>query len=197
MKSVVQEASSLSKAFEQAWHKAGKPTQCTVKVLEEAEHNFIGMTKRSAKIALFFEGDEPVKGQAPRSERPRQQRERAPQQRQQQKAEPVEPRQAEKAPAQPSRPEQAERPDYWSDEMVSAARTWFKGVLGAMERSDIGFDVNVNRFYLRLSVDKSVYEDESRERELFRNLSFLLLQTLRNKFNRPLKGYKVVLARKE
>jgi hypothetical protein len=54
MKSIVEEASSLAKAFSQAWERAGKPQECTVKILAEPEKNFIGMTTKSAKIAVFF-----------------------------------------------------------------------------------------------------------------------------------------------
>lgn len=54
MKSIMEEASSLAKAFAQAWEHAGKPIECTVKILAEPEKNFLGMTTKSAKIALFF-----------------------------------------------------------------------------------------------------------------------------------------------
>ncbi len=57
MKSIIQEASSIAKAIEEGWIKAQKPQQFSVKILEEAEKNFLGMTKKSAKVALFF--DEP------------------------------------------------------------------------------------------------------------------------------------------
>jgi hypothetical protein len=79
--------------------------------------------------------------------------------------------------------------------MISFARNWLQDFLGAMDRADVKFQAEANKFYLRLSFEKPVYEDEQRERELFRHTSCLLLQTLRNKFSRPLKGYKIVLAR--
>lgn len=55
MKSVIQEASSLFKAIEKAWEKAGKPTEFTVKILEEAQRNFLGLTTKQAKISLMFQ----------------------------------------------------------------------------------------------------------------------------------------------
>ena len=55
MKSVVQEASSIAKAIEQAWSQAGKPQEFTIKVLEQPQKNFIGFTTHSAKVALYFE----------------------------------------------------------------------------------------------------------------------------------------------
>ena len=54
MKSIIQEASSLSKAIEQGWQKAGKPTMFSVKILQDANKNFIGMTTQNAKIAFYF-----------------------------------------------------------------------------------------------------------------------------------------------
>jgi len=54
MKSLVEEASTITKAVEKAWIRAGKPAEFTVKIFEEPKHNFLGMTTKSAKIALFF-----------------------------------------------------------------------------------------------------------------------------------------------
>ncbi|MGB8467683.1 MAG: hypothetical protein WCE21_01645 [Candidatus Babeliales bacterium] len=54
MKSIIQESSSVAKAIEQAWTAAGKPQEFTVKVFEEAQRNFFGLTTKSAKIALLF-----------------------------------------------------------------------------------------------------------------------------------------------
>lgn len=55
MKSVIQEASSIAKAVEQGWEKAGKPKDFSIKVLEEPIKNFLGFTKRSAKVAIYFD----------------------------------------------------------------------------------------------------------------------------------------------
>lgn len=54
MKSLVEEASTIQKAIEKAWIRAGKPVEFTVKVFEEPKHNFLGMTTKSAKVAIFF-----------------------------------------------------------------------------------------------------------------------------------------------
>ena len=55
MKSIMEEASSVIKAIEKGWIQAGKPQEFTIKVFEEATKNFIGMTVRPAKIAIFFQ----------------------------------------------------------------------------------------------------------------------------------------------
>lgn len=61
MKSLVQEASTIAKAIKQAWEIAGKPRDFSVKILEQPEYNFFGLTKRSAKIALLFEAEAGLK----------------------------------------------------------------------------------------------------------------------------------------
>lgn len=55
MKSLVEEASSVSKAIEKAWIRAGKPASFSVKVYEEAQSGFLGFNSKPAKIGLFFE----------------------------------------------------------------------------------------------------------------------------------------------
>lgn len=55
MKSIVEEASSISKAIEKGWVKAGSPKEFSVKIYEDAEKNFFGITTKPAKIGIFFE----------------------------------------------------------------------------------------------------------------------------------------------
>jgi hypothetical protein len=66
MKSVIQEASTLSKAIEQGWVKAGKPALFSIKIVQEPSKNFIGLTTQNAKIVVFFGRlDEPATQQMP------------------------------------------------------------------------------------------------------------------------------------
>ncbi|MCA9770178.1 Jag N-terminal domain-containing protein [Candidatus Dependentiae bacterium] len=59
MKSLVEAASSIFKAIEKGWNRAGCPQEFTIKILEKEETNFLGMTRKPAKVALFFvEGQE-------------------------------------------------------------------------------------------------------------------------------------------
>lgn len=69
MKSVVQEASTIGKAIEQGWKTAGEPRDFSIKVLEVPQHNFLGFTTKSAKVAIVFEEN------APRESTPRERRE--------------------------------------------------------------------------------------------------------------------------
>ena len=54
MKSIVEEASSIFKAVEKAWERAGKPADFSVKIFEDSQRSFFGLTKKQAKIGLFF-----------------------------------------------------------------------------------------------------------------------------------------------
>jgi hypothetical protein len=54
MKSIVEEASSIAKAVEKGWVRAGKPQEFSVKIFEEPEKNFFGLTTKPAKIAIVF-----------------------------------------------------------------------------------------------------------------------------------------------
>lgn len=55
MKSLMEEASSIFKAIETAWNRAGKPQEFSIKILEHPEKSFFGLnTVKSAKIALLF-----------------------------------------------------------------------------------------------------------------------------------------------
>jgi hypothetical protein len=80
MKSIIQEESSVERAIKKCWEKAGKPREFSIKVFEEEEKNFIGMTRKPAKIALFFEEKKGILPQ-PRKQPQQQYRKRKPQRR--------------------------------------------------------------------------------------------------------------------
>ena len=51
----MEEASTISKAIENAWNRAGQPQEFSVKILEFPKTSFFGLkTSKSAKIAFFF-----------------------------------------------------------------------------------------------------------------------------------------------
>ena len=78
MKSVMEEASTIVKAIESAWERAGKPQEFSIKILEHPETGFLGLkTVKSAKIALFFNENvkpepvvRPVQRREPQPRRP-------------------------------------------------------------------------------------------------------------------------------
>lgn len=55
MKSVIQESSTLGKAIDLAWSKAGSPTEFTVKILQQPKRGFLGLNSQAAKVVMFFD----------------------------------------------------------------------------------------------------------------------------------------------
>lgn len=207
MKSIVEEASSLVKAIEKGWIRAGKPQEFTVKVFEEAEKNFFGFTTKSAKVGILF--DERTIAQPQKTQRDRQpQPQRRPQQNPAQQ--PVnqqqhrtnsdrQERHAQSASQQNPRQEKAEQKNIkrdsspWSSELMASAHEWITDSLTLMGKSDIDVKLEVNNFALKLSFTKPVMEISEKEKLLFKSWAYLIMQTLRQKYKRPLKGLKVIL----
>ncbi len=190
MKSLMEEASSISKAIEKGWTNAGKPKEFTIKVYEEPQRNFIGMTIRPAKIGIFF--TEPIKQAIdtrrikPKAPAPAQQ-----------------PRVIERIKEEPRRETKPleERPPkkledlgpIWSDEMVSSGKEWVTELLKYMGFGHISFTIEPVRFHLRINFQQGLIEDKEKQKHLFAVLSGLLLTMLKRQCKRPLRGYKVVL----
>ena len=55
MKSVLHEASSILKAIEKAWEASGKPSEFSVKVLEEGESKFFFFSSKPAIVSISFD----------------------------------------------------------------------------------------------------------------------------------------------
>ncbi len=211
MKSVMQEASSLIKAIEQGWIKAGQPQEFSIKILEEPQKNFIGMTIRSAKIALFF--DEKPLGKAveqahkarPQNgqreyERPKPvQRQQPPKEMPEAKIEikvaqegSVEEQQAQKTRAQKPT-QQRQLPILWTESMVHQAQAWLSETLANMNLGHITFTIEPQQFYLRITLSDHLLQDRDKEKQLLASFATLLLETLKHAFKTGLRGHKIVL----
>lgn len=184
MKSIIQEGSSVVKAVEKAWQEAGKPQEFTIKIFEEAVKNFIGMTTKPAKIGIFFnhEPKDIAKTRYKDKESRPYTRQEAPAPKHKEKEQSVSQTDTEKR-------------IKWNADMVDFARGWMTTALQKMDKS-VPFAVQTNNYYLRFTFSQPVVETSERERQLFRSMSFLLLQALKHNFKRPLRGFKVVLTRK-
>ncbi|MBN2267288.1 MAG: hypothetical protein JW725_03005 [Candidatus Babeliaceae bacterium] len=214
MKSVVQEASSIAKAIEQAWKTTGEPRQFSVKILELAQKNFFGFTSRPAKIAFFFEEELRKQSRPARSERRgevRRQDTGVPSQSRRGRQMPQRPSEAAKpapaqrdvvAPSGPVTPDRTAVPvatrerrfeSLWNDEMLNGARAWLSEVLVLMGHADVNFSVEVQQFHLRITLSRSLVSDESKEKHLLASLSTLMLATLKKQFRKALRGHKIVL----
>ncbi len=216
MKSIIQEASSIAKAIEKGWLKAGKPQDFSIKIFQEAEKNFIGMTTKPAKIAVIFnEHVEPLGSRhqkAPRTlqEHPERVHPQAKpvREKRERKLEPVErPRREPEQPkvhvekktrVLPAQSRELESRDQermapWSDELTQAAVTWLKDSLEQLGYANIQFSTNINRQLLKIQFSTPLVSDTAKQKHLFRSLAFLLMQTLRRQFKRPLRNAHIVL----
>ena len=199
MKSIMEEASSVAKAIEKGWARAGKPQEFTVKVFEEAQTSFFGLiTSKPAKIGLFFQ--EPTVSQPARHQRDRAQQNAPKKYTANVQAQPQPARQPQlRQPiAQQPRPERAPRTELhsttpWSPELMQAAEEWVKDSLQLMNLSSVSFNLEADRYALKFSFSKPLLELNEKEKMLFRSWAYLIMQALRQKFKRPLKGLKVIL----
>lgn len=176
MKSIMEQASSIIKAIEKAWLRADKPQGFTVKIFEQEQKNFFGITTKPAKIGIFFQ-EKPVK---PTKE-----------QRPYKKISPeTKPKPAFKKPFKKEQYRSA-----WHDDMVTVAHAWIKKSLVLMGLPNINFTTDIAGNNLRITFDTPLIYSNMQERKLFRSFAYLIMATLRNQFKQEFKNLKVVLTR--
>lgn len=228
MKSIMEEASSISKAIEAAWIRAEKPHEFSVKIFEEPEKNFFGMVTKSAKIALIFKHVEKKAQYKEQSTAPKHKPTQHTQEpifsapkepvrthvrKEQPKPEPMvrEIIRKEQQPRKPVRVErdlahtaapapreheveapQQENKIFWTEDMIATTREWIETLLKNLN-CDAHFTLEAKRYYLTIAFDKSVRETKGMEQQLFRSCAYLIMQMLRTKFKKQLRGLKVIL----
>ncbi len=203
MKSIVEEASSIMKAIENGWKQADKPKQFSVKILEEPEKNFFGLTVKSAKIAIMFEdkkistqqyGYRKQQTKKPYRKRYEKEESRVQQPREQKTDERV----VKPLLTKFEKPEYKPRleksvPFTWSDEMVNTATMWVKESLKHLGLPNVHFTATVMGRNLKIQFESPILENNSKERILFSSFAHLIAETLRNKYKSPLRGVGIIL----
>ncbi len=178
MKSIIEEASSITKAIENAWKRADQPAEFSVRIFEIPQKNMFGFTTKSAKIGIFFE-----------ETKKREQSKAAPKQRPTRL--PV--KQAPKKPIAAKPKKEVDLQDPWNKEMVAYTQDWLNSLFKQLRISNPSFSIDPQRYHLKVAFDKPIFEQEDKNRAFFRNCAHLMLQSVRNTFKRPLKGFKVIL----
>lgn len=199
MKSIIEEASSIGKAVETAWNQAGKPSEFTVRIFEESQKNMFGFTSKPAKIAIFFEESKKhekshqhtsAAREAQKNEHHAKPKEKevkvapAPKHKEQQPkpvAAPVKPKQ-----------DQAEQTEPWNEQMIAYTNDWLAQLLKGLH-IPASFVITPERYHLKISFNNPIFEQPEKNRTFFRSCAYLLLQSIRNNFKRPLKGFKIIL----
>ena len=202
MKSIVEEASSIAKAIENGWIRAGKPQEFTIRIFEEPEKNFLGFTKKPAKVGLFYK--ETVIQQSGRRDIKRQQhRAQMPQKpvlekTQPQRAQPAQkniPIQKQPAVIQQSQqqPSEQQRQPKWTPQLIDGSKDWLHTILKTIDKNSVPFSVEQKQYFLTIRFSQAIINDKRKEQLLFKNWSHLLLQSLRHRFKRGLRGYKIII----
>lgn len=208
MKSIIEEASSIAKAIDQAWQRAGKPQGFTIKVFEEPVRNMFGLTVRSAKIALFFDEKsilaqvEGKKTQPEPKQRPVQQEKRdnrqpapratvpkpTPQEKQPHNQPPIKAQEKSQQPKQTRK----QRPS-WSPELIDAARKWIDNSLSIMELSNISYETSVIGNNLNIQFKNKLLATDQDERWLFSSFAHLIMLGLGQTFKKRFPNLKIIL----
>jgi predicted RNA-binding protein Jag len=225
MKSIIEQASSIMKAIEKAWDQAEKPKEFSIKIFEQEERNFFGMSTKPAKIGIFFD-DKPTTHEKTTTAKPRQEiKECRPEIRKnkQHKTQPDRPTSTlTTAPVDnfqtkplngsnvseiPHKPEQQDSapkplrqrriPSTWNDDMIAAAHKWLRQTLLFMDMPSIDFTSEVAGKNLKLTFNVPLIPDVMHEKQLFRSFAHLIISSLRNQYKQEIRDLKVVLIRPE
>lgn len=207
MKSIVEEASSIAKAIENGWVRAGKPEEFTIRIFEEPEKNFLGFTKKPAKVGLFYKEapvQQPSRNKDSRRQQPRPQAlQRNQSEKIQQPQRALQPQKTTPTqkqptpiiqPAQtlPQTPEQPKQPK-WTPQLIDGSKEWIQAILKTIDKDSSSFTIEQKQYFLTIRFANPVISDKRKEQLLFRNWSHLLLQALRHRFKRGLRGYKIII----
>ncbi|MHB9148324.1 MAG: hypothetical protein ACYC2U_08185 [Candidatus Amoebophilus sp.] len=194
MKSIMEEASSIFKAIEKAWQTAGKPKEFSVKVLEEPQKNFIGLTIKSAKVAIFFNNIQKTQlAQPAQPYKPKLQKEKPFQPKPSVSQNIITQQKKELVVEKPELIQQQPSQPIWTEPMMSSVKEWLTQTLNIINKKNINFSIEPQRYHLKIKFEQSVYDEAHRQKQLFASLATLILQMLKNKYRRPLRGYKIIL----
>lgn len=222
MKSIMQEASSVAKAIEQGWIKAGKPQEFSIKVFEEAQKNFLGLTTKSAKIALLFnessvQNAEKSHGRTSRPQaQPRARTENPIQEKKLDRPRPAQPTarpttterrplerrplNSAEAPKTEQKPRQRvaesdhSRTATWADDMKNEAQTWMQNSLNLLGLGHVQFTATTHQNVLSFEYSAPLVTNNERQRHLFRSFAFLIMQTLRQQFKRSCRNLRITFS---
>lgn len=191
MKSIVQEGSSIVKAIDCAWRRAEEPTEFSVRIHEHPQKNMFGFTTKSAKIALFYQEERKKERPARQSQKQRPKKSVEKIKNSERTGTKQAPVKEKKAVQKPQRRQENNEP--WNENMIEFAKSWLNDLLGNLNVNHAKFELEPQRYHLKVTFTKPVFTEDDKNRILFRNCAHLLLQAARNNFKRPLKGFKVVL----
>jgi len=234
MKSMLHEASSVTKAIEKAWAESGQPREFTINVLELGEKSFFGFTKRPAIVSITFDPKRalvPSKNErkdAPHAQRPARQqggkeehKRRDQRDRQERQAGNNEQRQQRPArqenegrqqQAQQQRPvqdahkqrnQQLEQQPREQREMVDDITTWTPELTADLHADTAAlvqaaglttpYTITTDKRSATIAFNGELVTEADLERQLFMSMSYLLIQFLKKKHKKKLRGFHITI----
>lgn len=221
MKSLIEEASSISKAIEKAWERAGNPHSFSVKIFELPEKNFIGMTTKYAKVGLFFEDKKPTEtvpkkhiekatpAHVQKSFEKKSHASPTPNQKLKDdeasatvrknkvKTHSQQSTQTELRTSHTNSSDQTpvEITATWNDQMKAHLEAWLKEVLVLIGLPEVEFTCQEQKNILKVNFDSPLIGNELKESLLYKNISYLGMVSLRTYFKNEMKHLKILLSR--
>jgi len=202
MKSIIEEGSSIIKAIEKGWHKAGKPKYFSVRIFEDSQKNFLGLTIKSAKISIIFDDNKLTNSLSINKNKTSSNFSANIEYIDNNKLDKKEniklllSNNANKRSLPILKIDNNENllSDIWTKDMLDFLKNELLVILKFISRGNIKFNFNINNFHLKVVFSSFLFSDLNREKKFFASLSVLLIQILRNKYKRPLKGYKLIFS---
>ncbi len=222
MKSMLHEASSIINAIEKAWIESGKPSEFTIKILEEGKKGFLGFSKLPAIVSItfnsvkapekktFFKDREIQQKKAKSGYAPRQPEkiERYQQQdrgrvqsadsqefarRQQQAANSkVEQLKIEKKAMQSQASLSPEEAQIWIPEWINFVGESLRDLLKFLP-FQANFTTKIDKKVLAVMFDKPLMENEDENRAVSASISYVLMQFLKRKYKKKFRGYQILV----
>lgn len=223
MKSLIEESSSIAKAIEKGWERAGKPQSFSVKVFELPEKNFLGITTKYAKVGIFFAGEKPTTPPVYKKEQPAHPRPKKSQEKSPEDAPSLHSHNNQKTPRNNTpRPKQNNTPSLthqtrshepskehgghhaptqeleptivWSQDMVNFITKWLESSLTIMQLESLTFSTTASKNHLKVHFSGPIVANHAKQIQLFRGLSYLIMASIRAQFKTDLKGLRVIFS---
>jgi len=197
MKSMLHEASSVLKAIEKAWVDSGKPLEFTIRILEQGEKNFLGMTKSPAIVSIAYDPTrQPAKGfvkkELEHSQKMKQVAVRQKFETRDGRGGEIKQRQQQPQRQMPQELRNQQQEEVWTAEMINDIKGLLQEAMDQLGAST-SYDVRADRRALHIMFEQNIIASAADERQFFVSLSYLLLQILKKKHKKKLRGYHLVI----
>jgi predicted RNA-binding protein Jag len=222
MKSLIEEASTIGKAIEKAWERAGKPQSFSIKVCEKPEYGFLGMTKKYGKVVIFFEDISDQSQHTKNFKQPHQEKKIEKGVRQNDKNKKLKTNESiknELIHTQPALPKNSKDKAYsnthtredslkskefpkkhvqeytWTNQMVEYVKELITQTVQLLGRNDITFNLKNEQQNLIVVFNGLLVHEPNKEHAFYKHFAYILITALRAKFKTEFKYLRLVLSR--